>query len=112
MSDALDWHEARRLAGYVRSRGRLGLHRQDADALMGGTAASRKAAFGLAWSRRWVDCCGPYLVVPPRSTGPGGSFPSPSSRTIRIGPPDLVTAAPAVQETLPLPRSRPGRRRG
>src|SRR5215469_18641239 len=81
MSDALDWHEARRLAGYVRSRGRLGLHRADADALMGGTVASRKAAFGLAWSRRWVDCCGPYLVVPPRSTGFGDPPISPTGRT-------------------------------
>ena len=64
MADTLDWMEARRLARYVRDAGRTGLHRTDADGLMGGTVGARRTAFGLAYSRRWIDVCGPWLVLP------------------------------------------------
>jgi len=66
MAGDWDWREARRLAGYVRAAGRTGLHRTDADRLMGGTVYSRKTAFGLAYSRRWIDACGQWLVLPAR----------------------------------------------
>jgi hypothetical protein len=59
-----DWREARRLAGYVRAAGRAGLHRTDADRLMGGTVHDRGRAFGIAYSRRWVDVCGQWIVLP------------------------------------------------
>lgn len=59
-----DWREARRLAGYVRAAGRAGLHRSDADRLMGGTVRDRSTAFGLAYSKRWIDVCGQWLVLP------------------------------------------------
>ena len=59
-----DWREARRLAGYVRAAGRAGLHRTDADRLMGGTVRDRSTAFGLAYSRRWIDVCGQWIVLP------------------------------------------------
>lgn len=59
-----DWREARRLAGYVRAAGRSGLHRSDADRLMGGTVRDRSTAFGLAYSKRWIDVCGQWIVLP------------------------------------------------
>jgi hypothetical protein len=62
-----DWREARRLAGYVRAAGRTGLHRTDADRLMGGTVRDRSTAFGLAYSKRWIDVCGQWIVQPPHS---------------------------------------------
>jgi hypothetical protein len=66
-----DWDDARRLARYVRQAGRCGLHRDEADRKMGGTAAYRKSAFGMAYGRGWVDVCGRYLVVPVRPRYPG-----------------------------------------
>ena len=76
MADQRDWREARRLAGYVRAAGCTGLHRLDADRLMGGTVDARKTAFGLAYSRRWIDVCGQWLVLPANRQAPP---PAPSS---------------------------------
>ena len=76
MADSLDWMEARRLARYVRDAGRTGLHRSDADRLMGGTVDARKTAFGLAYSRRWIDVCGPWLVLPANRQAPAPASPS------------------------------------
>ena len=75
MADDWDWREARRLARMVREAGRCGLHRDDADTLMGGSSRSRKAAFGLAYGRGWVDVCGAWLVCPPRWARPEAAAP-------------------------------------
>jgi hypothetical protein len=71
-----DWREARRLAGYVRAAGRSGLHRTDADRLMGGTVRDRSTAFGLAYSRRWIDVCGQWIVLPSRRAELAPSVPA------------------------------------
>jgi hypothetical protein len=78
MATGLDWHEARRLAGYVRTAGRTGLHRTDADRLMGGTVEARRTAFGLAYSKRWIDVCGQWIVLPANRQAP----PKPASSSV------------------------------
>ena len=64
MASDQDWIDARRLARYVRERGRCGLYRDDAESMMRVGMGDFGRAFGLAYSRRWVDVCGRYLVVP------------------------------------------------
>src|SRR5215469_2957845 len=66
VASALEWQDARRLARYVRQGGRCGLHRDDADRMMGWTIGSRRRAFGLAYSQGWIDVCGAWLVTPPK----------------------------------------------
>jgi len=80
MAGDWDWREARRLAGYVRAAGRTGLHRSDADRLMGGTVDGRRQAFGLAYSRRWIDVCGAWLVQPPRRAEPAPAASDPVAK--------------------------------
>ena len=65
MASDQDWLDARRLARYVRERGRCGLRRDDAESMMAVGMGDFGRAFGLAYSRGWVDVCGRYLVVPP-----------------------------------------------
>jgi hypothetical protein len=65
VADSWEWKQARWLAVQVREAGGF-LHRDDADVLMGGTSGWRRQVFGLAYGRRWVDVCGPWLVSPPR----------------------------------------------
>jgi hypothetical protein len=86
-----DWREARRLAGYVRAAGRSGLHRTDADRLMGGTVRDRSTAFGMAYSKRWIDVCGQWIVLPPVR----GCGAPPPPRPEPVGPePDPVLFRP------------------
>src|SRR5271170_343291 len=78
MAGDWDWREARRLAGYVRAAGRSGLHRTEADRLLGGTVEGRRTAFGLAYSRKWLDVCGAWLVLPAvRNAVPAAPSPAP-----------------------------------
>ena len=65
MADEQQWMDARRLARYVRQNGGW-LHRGTAESALKIGAADFGRAFGLAYSRRWIDVCGRYLVVPPR----------------------------------------------
>jgi len=64
MASDQDWLDARRLARYVRARGRCGLRRDDAESMMRAGMGDFGRVFGLAYSRGWIDVCGRYLVVP------------------------------------------------
>jgi hypothetical protein len=67
VSSDLDWHYARFLAEIVKQHP-PGVHRSLVDEQLSAAGLSivqQRTAFGLAYSRGWVDVCQRYLTRPP-----------------------------------------------